>query len=201
MDPGRGPGRGRVADDGERLPVLDAKFAAPRLPPDVIPRPRLARQLARPDWRVAVITGGPGAGKTVVASQQFEAMAGTRRAWITLDSADDHPERFWLHVGSALRRAVPEHFVGRDLFPPVYRRDRRGSSAADLMMNAASVEESLLIVFDQLDRIRNPSILGDIEALVEQLPIGLQLIVTSRVDPPLPVASWRAHSWLVELRQ
>jgi LuxR family maltose regulon positive regulatory protein len=128
-------------------------------------------------------------------------MAGSPRAWITLDLDDDHPERFWLHVGSALRRTVPEHFVGKDLFPPVHRPGQRGSPAADLIMNAASADGSLLIVLDQLDRIRNPSILGEIEFLVEQLPTGMQLILTSRVDPQLPIARWRARSWLLELRQ
>jgi LuxR family maltose regulon positive regulatory protein len=165
----------------------------------LIPRQRLAEQLARPDWRVALITGGPGAGKTVLASQRFESLAGTCRAWVTLDSEDDHPERFWLQVGSALRHAVPEHFVGRDLFPPIRRSRGTDALAADLILNAASIGEPL--VLDQFDRIRNPSILQEITALIEQMPTDMQLIITSRVDPAVPIAQWRARSWLLELRQ
>ena len=193
MDQGGGPGRTLAADDRARLPVLDAKFAAPRLPSSVIQRPRLAKLLSTPDWRIVMITGGPGTGKTVAASQHFESMAGSLRAWITLDSEDDHPERFWLHVGSALRRAVPEHFVGTDVFPPLHEPGRGASPATRLIMNAASVDEPLLIVLDQLDRIHNPSILGELEALVEHLPTGMQVVATSSVDPPLPIARWRAR--------
>ncbi len=195
------PGRGHSADDRTRLPVADVRFSAPRLPHHLIPRPRLAQQLAHPDWQVAVITGGPGAGKTVLAAQRFESLTGACRAWVTLDNEDDHPERFWLQVGAALRRAVPEHFVGTDLYPPLRRRSSAAAPAADLIVNAASIGEPLVIVLDQFDRIRNPSILRDVTTLVEQMPTGVQLIITSRVDPPLPIAQWRAHSWLLELRQ
>lgn len=195
-----GPGCERTSDASRRLPVIEVKFSAPRLPRHVIDRARLESQLARRDWRVALITGGPGAGKTVIAGQRFESVEG-HRAWITLDADDDHPERFWLQVGSALRRAVPEHFVGTDLFPPTPRRRRDDSPAADLALNAASLDEPLVMVLDQLDRIRNPLILNEVAALVEHLPTGMQLIVTSRVDPPLPLAQWRARSWLLELRQ
>ena len=36
--------------------------------------------------------------------------------------------------------------------------------------------------------------------MVEHLPRNVQLVFTSRLDPPLPLARWRARSWLVEVR-
>jgi ATP/maltotriose-dependent transcriptional regulator MalT len=45
--------------------------------------------LAGPDWRVALVTGGPAAGKTVMVAEWFEACQGVAREWVTLDADDD----------------------------------------------------------------------------------------------------------------
>jgi len=41
------------------LPVPRSKFGCPAVPVRAIARPRLAEVLAQPDWRVALVTGGP----------------------------------------------------------------------------------------------------------------------------------------------
>jgi LuxR family maltose regulon positive regulatory protein len=41
---------------------------------------------------------------------------------------------------------------------------------------------------------------GSVAFLLEHLPPGLRLVLTSRADPPLPLARLRAHGQLAELR-
>jgi hypothetical protein len=77
----------------------------------VIARPRLAGVLAQPDWRVALVTGGPATGKTVAVAQWFQTLDPVAREWVTLDAGDDRPERFWLTFVLALERAVPGGFA------------------------------------------------------------------------------------------
>jgi ATP/maltotriose-dependent transcriptional regulator MalT len=69
-----------------------------------IARPRLGQVLAEPDWRVALVTGGPGTGKTVSVAQWFATLDPVAREWVTLDAHDDRPERFWLTFVLALGR-------------------------------------------------------------------------------------------------
>jgi LuxR family maltose regulon positive regulatory protein len=189
--------RGRSA--GLPVHVRDVKFASPRPPRDFVPRARLTNRLEGSDWRFALVTGGPGTGKTVLAAHWLNSCVDAHRVWITLEADDDRPERFWLHLEAALQATAPEYFAGRPL-----HRARRGSNLElpfiGLLADAAT-EQPLVLVLDQLDLIHDQRVLADLAALVEHSPPGVQVLCTTRVDPQLPLASWRARSWLVELRQ
>src|SRR5436190_1322733 len=49
--------------------------------------------------------------------------------------------------------------------------------------------------------IAHTSVYRGLEQLVEPLPAPLQLVRASRVDPPLPLALWRARGTIGEVRQ
>jgi LuxR family transcriptional regulator, maltose regulon positive regulatory protein len=87
---------------GSPFSVPRSKFGCPAVPVRAIARPRLAEVLAQPDWRVALVTGGPATGKTVSVAQWFQALGPVAREWVTLDAGDDRPERE-LVTGSASR--------------------------------------------------------------------------------------------------
>ena len=103
--------RAGVVSGGGPLPVPRSKFGCPAVPVRAIARPRLGEVLAQPDWRVALVTGGPATGKTVAVAQWFETLDPVAREWVTLDASDDRPERFWLTFVLALERAVPGAFA------------------------------------------------------------------------------------------
>jgi LuxR family maltose regulon positive regulatory protein len=60
---------------GGPLSVSRSKFGCPAVPVRAIARPRLEEVLAQPDWRVALVTGGPATGKTVAVAQWFQNLA------------------------------------------------------------------------------------------------------------------------------
>ena len=103
--------RARAVSGGAPLSVPRSKFGCPAVPVRAIARPRLVEVLAQPDWRVALVTGGPATGKTVSVAQWFETLDPIAREWVTLDAGDDRPERFWLTLVLALERAVPGAFA------------------------------------------------------------------------------------------
>src|SRR5208282_2476164 len=111
--------RAGVVPGGGPLPVPLSKFGCPAVPVRAVARPRLGAVLAQPDWRVALVTGGPATGKTVAVAQWFGTLGPVAREWVTLDADDDRPERFWLAFVLALDRAVPGAFA-------------RAASAADV---------------------------------------------------------------------
>ena len=63
--------RARAVPGGGPLPVPGSKFGCPAVPARAVARARLAEVLAQPDWRVALVTGGPATGKTVAVAQWF----------------------------------------------------------------------------------------------------------------------------------
>ena len=56
---------------GGSLSIPRSKFGCPAVPVRAIARPRLVEVLRQPDWRVALVTGGPATGKTVAVAQWF----------------------------------------------------------------------------------------------------------------------------------
>ena len=91
----------RTATLPERRPtddlVLASKLTSPRLPGWMVARPRLDQRIAEgAGGPVTVVTGPPGAGKTMaLASWAAASMTPVRVAWVTLDDYDNQPGSFW----------------------------------------------------------------------------------------------------------
>ena len=184
---------------GGPLPVPRSKFGCPAVPVRAIARPRLAEVLAQPDWRVALVTGGPATGKTVAVAQWFGTLDPVAREWVTLDTHDDRPERFWPAFALALGRAVPGAFTQAAAAADMHRLP---PEFLDRLLAAwSAVEEPLVIVLEDIHHLRSPQITEDLGFVIEQLPGRSRMLLTSRVDPGLPVSRWRGRGWLAELRQ
>ena len=190
---------GAVSGDGP-LSVPRSKFGCPAVPVRAIARPRLAEVLAQPDWRVALVTGRPGAGKTVAVAQWFQALGPIAREWVTLDAGDDQPERFWLTFVLALELAVPGAFTrAAAAATDVHRLPSEFVSG--LLTAWSAVTDPLVLVLKDIHHLGSPEINEDLGFVVEHLPGGSRVLLTSRVDPHLPVSRWRGRGWLAELRQ
>ena len=195
-----GGARARAVSAGGPLPVPRSKFGCPAVPVRAIARSRLGEVLAQPDWRVALVTGGPATGKTVSVAQWFQTLGPVAREWVTLDAHDERPERFWLTFVIALGRAVPGAFArtaaaATDVhrLPPEF---------LDRLLTAwSAVTDPLVIVLEDMHHLDRPEISEDLGFVVEHLPGCSRMLLTSRVDPHLPVSRWRGRGWLAELRQ
>ena len=185
---------------GGLLPVPRSKFGCPAVPVRAIARPRLAEVLAQPDWRVALVTGGPATGKTVAVAQWFQALGPVAREWVTLDADDDRPERFWLTFALALDRAVPGAFArAAEVAADVHRLPPEFVSR--LLTAWSAVTDPLVFVLEDTHHLQSPEITKDLGFVIEHLPGPSRMLLTSRDDPPLPVSRWRGRGWLAELRQ
>jgi LuxR family transcriptional regulator, maltose regulon positive regulatory protein len=185
---------------GGPVPVPRSKFGCPAVPARAIARPRLAEVLAQPDWRVALVTGGPATGKTVAVAQWFGALGPAAREWVTLDAGDDRPERFWLTFVLALDRAVPGAFAQAAASATDVHR-LPSEFVSQLLGAWSAVEDPLVIVLEDVHHLRSPEINSDLGFVIEHLPGASRMLLTGRTDPPLPVSRWRGRGWLAELRQ
>ena len=61
------------------------------------------------------------------------------------------------------------------------------------------VSAPFVLVIDDVHAITSPSALEVLETVVERLPLGAQLALASRTEPPLPLGRMRAHRQLAEL--
>ena len=177
--------------------TLRTRIEVPRLPAHAVERPRLMERLAGHDWRVCVMAAGPGTGKTTFAAQW---VAGLDGAWLSLHTDVDQCERFWSYAAAALQRARPGAF---DATEQLAIRSGADSAAfvTQLLEDASALRHPLVLVLEDLHVLREPAVIASLTSVVEGLPPHLRLLVTSRSDPALPLARWRARSWLVDIRQ
>ena len=99
--------RGRRAAVSGGDPILTSKITPPNVPDWAVPRPRITQQIAEGTrWcPLTVVTGPPGAGKTMALALWAAAEPGPV-AWVGLDDFDNRPGMFWSYVVAALRQSA-----------------------------------------------------------------------------------------------
>ncbi|HET9496673.1 MAG TPA: helix-turn-helix transcriptional regulator, partial [Chloroflexia bacterium] len=123
---------------------------------------------------------------------------------MSLDTADNEPVRFWTYAISALNML----YMGagntslallRSPQPPAIETVLASLVNALVSVNS-DVSEDTLLVLDDYHLIDAQPIYSALTFLLENLPPRLHLVITSRADPPLPLARLRARGALTELR-
>jgi LuxR family maltose regulon positive regulatory protein len=191
-----------IAVSGQDV-LLATKLHVPRPQPGFVPRPRLVQALGEALARGRVLVCAPaGFGKTVLLAGWARG-GGRRVAWLGLDAGDNDPARFWSYAVGALDRARPG-LAGRvaPLLGPPPPRSFEGLVTALINELAADPgPDGVLLVLDDYHLVDSRPVHESVAFLMENLPPGLRVVVSSRADPPLlPLARLRARGQLAELR-
>ncbi|MGH9249633.1 MAG: hypothetical protein ACRD0W_08995 [Acidimicrobiales bacterium] len=189
-----------MATPGERDVSLATKVNIPRTRPDRLARARLFQRLDEGMDRALVLVCTPaGFGKTTLLAD-WAAEATIPVAWLSLDPYDNDPARFWHYVVAALDQVADglgEHLL--PLLSPTSGTSSRGVATALInYFQARPVEVALIL--DDYHAIEEAVIHDSLAFLLSHLPPHLHLVISSRSDPPLPLAGLRAGSQLAELR-
>ena len=190
-----------VAVSGQDV-LLATKLHVPRPQPGFVPRPRLVQALGEGLARGRVLVCAPaGSGKTALLADWARG-GGRPVAWLGLDGGDNDPARFWRYAVAALDRARPglAERVGPLLGPPP---PRSFEGLVTGLINKLAVQpgpDEVLLVLDDYHLIDSGPVHESVAFLLENLPLGLHLVVSSRADPPLPLPRLRARGQLAELR-
>ena len=181
-------------------PILSTKLYIPRAHSNRVARPRLIDRMNESMQRpLALVCAPAGYGKTTLLSEwipQYEHCV----TWLSLDEADNDPARFWRHFLAALQTLDPKLFKGA-------QQSLDGSqirpieAVLTLTINEiASLDYRFTHVFDDFHLIDNLAINDGLSFLIEHLPPNLNLVITSRSDPILPLARWRTRGQMTEIR-
>ncbi|MEZ4664564.1 MAG: hypothetical protein R2911_44095 [Caldilineaceae bacterium] len=157
---------------------------------------RLQMETACP---VTLVAAPAGFGKTTLVSEWI-TQSDQPAAWLSLDDEDNDPARFLTYLVAALRRIHPH--VGETTLaslqtpqlPPVI------ALLTPLLNELSQLSAPFALVLDDYHLITAQPIHDALVFLIEHLPPTLRLIITTRIDPPLPLARWRVRNQLAELR-
>ncbi|MEV0613482.1 LuxR C-terminal-related transcriptional regulator [Nonomuraea sp. NPDC050404] len=174
----------------------------PGVRPGWVARPRLVeRLLAAAGVRLVVIAAPGGYGKSTLLAQ-WRADARERRAlaWLSLDGLDNDPVRLWTRILAAVGQAGAGVAVD-DLcaMTRVQSPDLAGVVLPRLLERLGRVSRPVVLVLDDVHLLTATVGWAQVEALLDGLRPGHQLVLSSRHRPMLPLARLRAGGDLVEL--
>ena len=180
--------------------LLVTKLHPPFVPTQTIARERLFERLSDGRGRRLSLVACPaGFGKSTLLAAWRERESRQRPvAWVTLDEGDDDAVVLWSHVIEALGRACP------DLAHGALAALAASAPVLEVVLprlaNALAEQGELALVLDDFHRLSSPGTRASVAWFVEHLPATLQLVVSTRTDPALPLGALRARGQLVELR-
>jgi len=203
-------------------PLLRTKFYVPPARPEWVSRPRLLAMLdGGLNCKLTLLSAPAGFGKTTLlaawrgaqgsASAAPPARASRSQdasslslpaavAWLSLDEEDNDPVRFWTHFITALRESpaalgkVALATLDAPQPPPIQ------VLVSNLLNEILETTTPLLVILEDLHFIDDPQVHESLTFLLDQLPPYIHLVVSSRSDPPWPLARLRAQGEMVELR-
>lgn len=182
--------------------LLVTKRTVPSRRVRLVPRVHLTGRLqAEPGRKLTLISAPAGFGKTTLLLDWITS-GNQRVAWLSLDKGDNDPVRFWRYVVVALQSALAKTDLGTSTLAMLLELgpSQLEMVLADLLNELAALEQDLALVLDDYQVITTPTIHDSLTFLLEHLPARLQLVIATRVDPPLSLAQLRARDKLVELR-
>jgi LuxR family maltose regulon positive regulatory protein len=182
--------------------LLSTKLYAPPTRANIIERPHLVKKLLsgvdRPG-SFALLSGPAGFGKTTLLSE-FVKQYKQPVAWISLDEGDNDFSQFWTYLIKASQSILDG--VGQAslelLGTPQSLPDE--TIPTILINDFVTQPGSALLVLDDYHEIQNSSIHASLMFLLDHLPDNLYIIVSTRIDPPWPLARYRARNRLIEIR-
>lgn len=180
--------------------IPKTKLTRPQPPVDFIPRFALMKRLqyALGTVPLTLIAAPAGFGKTslVIATLVDQKHV----AWLTLDKEDNDPPRFWTALLAAFRQLEPQ--CGIRTQTCLAQAGNHVQNLVGVLINDLldAFPQPVILVLDDLHFIVEQSIRTGLEYLVDHIPASLHIVITTRYDPPLALARWRARGQIVEFR-
>ena len=177
-----------------------AKFRPTALPATLVIRSALHDRLtAGAGKRLTVVVGSAGAGKSVLLSSWAAGRPPGATSWLSCDKADADPVRFWTGFIEATQAVAPG--FGADAADLLTMDGGMSADVtASIANDAAQLPAGSVVVVDDFHATA-AGVSGSMTDLVERWPAEVaQLVLASRVDPPLRLHRLRISGELCELR-
>ena len=182
------------------IPILRTKLHRPPVPPDIVCRESLHERLdAGRHLPLTLVSAPAGYGKSTLISHWIEK-GDILGAWLSLDETDSDPAVFLSYFAAAVRTLFPDAcenvlgLLGLNELPGL-------SSVLGILSNDLdTIEKPFILVLDDYYRLKDSDVHDLIDGILQHPPRSLHLVIISRRNPPLALASLRAHHMMTETR-
>ena len=186
--------------------LFSTKFSPPVMRTVLVARlPLLARLHNAVQLHPLTLISAPaGCGKSTLLANWYASFSkGTKQTtitWISLETSDNDPVRFWTVFITALQQAFPT--LGDNVLAAFSTPHIQSSEAIVrvLLQDMLQISQPYILMLDDYHVIEMSSIHQSLTFLLEHLPPHIHVVVSTRTDPPFSLARLRVRGQLAEIR-
>jgi LuxR family maltose regulon positive regulatory protein len=187
------------------MAVLATKLHVPTPRRQLVPRPRLTRQLSAGEaWlpRLVLVSAPAGFGKTTLLSQWLAGEPAPDRdvAWLSLDDGDNDLRRFLAHLVAAMQALGEEVGVEADALMTSAAAVPTEAVLTSLVNDLDQVAGQIVLALDDYHVLEEPAVHEAVAFLLDYAPPQVSIAVATRSDPPLALSRLRSRAELLEVR-
>jgi len=189
--------------------LLATKFHIPPRRTGLVSRPRLLDQLQRgldENRKLTLVSAPAGYGKTTLVTEWIDCLqsgdpnSSVKRSWLSIEEADNDLLRFMRYFLGAFQQADPALSAQTQSLLEMPNLTPLPNLLDDLLNDLSAMDTPLVMVLDDYHIITNPQIHQVLEYFLDHQPAASHLVLTTRADPPLPLARFRVRHQMTELR-
>jgi len=180
--------------------ILYTKLQRSPVAPDIVPRKRLSDRLEEGrHFPLTLISAPAGYGKSTLASR-WVASDDSPFGWVSLDEVDNDPRQFLSYLLAAIKNVFPRIHLKTETLLESDQLPSATEVARYLLNDLNQMSEPFTLVLDDYHCISKPAV-NDLMAALLAYPVRpLRLVLLTRKDPSLPIASLRGSGRVTEIR-
>ncbi len=171
------------------------------LPAGHVVRDRITSAILTSPARVVLLVAGAGYGKSV-ALREFEHVSDSPVAMVGSLLGRTDRQRFWMAVTESIGSVVEGSLqaLNAGLLDGEQADIDFVQALLDELEHVRPVSSSITIAVDDYHLVQDQAVHDLVELFVERLPHGIRLVLSTRLEPALPVAKWVMQGWATVLR-
>lgn len=180
--------------------MLVTKLHIPSISTNLVHRTLLFDKLNKGlDRKLIFISAPAGFGKTTILSDWITQNK-ISTAWYSIDNRDNDPAEFLNYIISGIQTVKHDFGIRSQELLNAPQKPNIETIAGMLINDALEINHDFLVVFDDFHLIKSDDVFGIVKFFLEHSPPHMHLVISTRSDPPLPMARLRSQNQLIELR-
>jgi len=147
-----------------------------------------------------LVSAPAGYGKTTLVSQWLHSHE-KDFCWLSLDESDNEPFRFWQYIVGSIATIIDK--FGDEAKHYLTCEAPHAEAAVTAIVNELNERslsgKQLTIVLDDFHVIQNNETLRQFAYFIDFLPPNIELLITTRFQPSLPISRWSVKNWVDQL--